>query len=160
MHPPICQPPICQRNPICQRFFWKWKIDKSGKWGISENKFGWNFRKIIFWFKKRYFKLIFCWKLKIIRKNYGLGIHPGPPQFHTPSVQHISSTQKGHSFSAPKIPQFHTKNPSVQHKPLSSTPKNPQFHPPQFHTKNPSVPHKKPLYKRALQFFFYIIFKY
>ena len=78
MHPPICQPPICQRNPICQRFFWKWKIDKSGKRGISENKFGWNFRKIIFWFKKRYFKLIFCWKLKIIRKNYGLGIHPMP----------------------------------------------------------------------------------
>ena len=38
-----------------------------------------------------------------------------------PSVQHISSTQKGHSFSAPEIPQFNTKNPSVTHeKPLSS----------------------------------------
>ena len=65
----------------------------------------------------------------------------GPSQFHTPSVQHIGSTQMGHSFSAPKIPQFHT--------PLSSTPKTPQFntknpsipHAPQFHTKNPSVPH-------------------
>ena len=39
-----------------------------------------------------------------------------------PSVRHISSTQKGRSFSAPKIPQFHIKNPSVQHIP-------------QFHTK-------------------------
>ena len=29
----------------------------------------------------------------------------GPPQFNTPSVQHISSTQKGHSFLAPKIPE-------------------------------------------------------
>ena len=66
---------------------------------------------------------------------------PGPPQFHIPpSVQHTSSTQKGHSFSAPEIPKFHTKNPSVQHNPLSSTPKTPQFH-----TKNPSVPHRKPL---------------
>ena len=76
----------------------------------------------------------------------------GRPQFHIPSVQYISSTQKGHSFSAPKIPQFHTKNPSVQHTPLSSTPKTPQFHPlsstpktpqfhpPQFNTKNPSAP--------------------
>ena len=58
-----------------------------------------------------------------------------------PSVQHISSTQKGHSFSAPKslsstpkTPQFNT-NPSVPHQktlsstPLSSTPKTPQFHP-------------------------------
>ena len=60
----------------------------------------------------------------------------------SPSVQHISSIQKGQSFSAPKIPQFNTKNPSVQHTPLSSTPKNPQFHTPlsstlktpQFHT--------------------------
>ena len=39
----------------------------------------------------------------------------GPPQLHTPSTQHISSTLKGHSFSAPKIPQFNTENPSVQH---------------------------------------------
>ena len=56
-----------------------------------------------------------------------------------------------HTFSAPKIPQFHTKNPSVQHKSLSSTPKTPQFHPlsstsktPQFNT-HPSVQHQKPL---------------
>ena len=47
-----------------------------------------------------------------------------------PSVQHINSTQKDHSFSAPKIPQFHTTNPSVQHTP-------------QFHTENPSVPNPK-----------------
>ena len=69
-----------------------------------------------------------------------------PPQFHTPppSVEHISSTQKGHSFEAPKIPQFHVKNPSVQYrkplrptqKPLSSTPKTPLFH-----TKNSSLQH-------------------
>ena len=65
----------------------------------------------------------------------------GPPQFHTPSVQHISSTQKGYSFSAHKIPLFHTKDPSVPHvKPFGSPPKTPQFQPPQFHTKNPSVP--------------------
>ena len=85
----------------------------------------------------------------------------GPPQFHSPLVQHISSTQKGHSFSALKIPQYHTKNPTVQHtpqfhtkktqvphlKPLSSTPKTPQFQTPlsstpkapQFHTKNPLI---------------------
>ena len=50
----------------------------------------------------------------------------GPPQFHTP----LSSTQKDHSFSALKIPQYHTKNPSVPHAP-------------QFHTRNPSVLTKK-----------------
>ena len=32
VHPPICH------TPICQHFFWNWKCDKSGKWGISENK--------------------------------------------------------------------------------------------------------------------------
>ena len=32
VHPPICQP------PICQRFFWKWKIDKSGTLGIAHHK--------------------------------------------------------------------------------------------------------------------------
>ena len=90
---------------------------------------------------------LFSYKPKIILVKY----LRGPPQFHTPSVQHISSTQKGHSFSAPKILQFHTKNPSVQLNPLSSTPKTHQFNtPPQFHTKNPSVPspsvpHPKPL---------------
>ena len=47
------------------------------------------------------------------------------PQFDT-SVLH-----KDHTFSAPKIPQFNTEKPSVQHrKPLSST-------------QNPSVPQKK-----------------
>ena len=80
----------------------------------------------------------------------------------------LSSTHQFHTkeplLSAPKIPQLHTKNPSVQHTPqlhtrnpsvphqkflssylsvphqipLSSTPKIPQFH-----TKNPSVPHQK-----------------
>ena len=49
----------------------------------------------------------------------------------SPSVQHISN-----SFSALKIPHFHTKNSSVPHIP-------------QFNTKNPSVPHKIALYKRA-----------
>ena len=68
-----------------------------------------------------------------------------------PSFQHISSTKKGHSFSAPEIRQFHTKNPWDPHqKPLSSTQKTLQFHTqtPQFHTKtlqvhteNPSVPY-------------------
>ena len=69
-----------------------------------------------------------------------------PPQFNT-SVPH-----KDQTFSAPKIlqfhtknPQFHTKNPSVpppsvpHQKSLSST----QL--PQFHPKNPSVPLQKPL---------------
>ena len=63
----------------------------------------------------------------------------------SPSVQHISSTQKGHSFSALKIPEFYTKNPTVQHTPQFHT-KNPRVqHTPQFHTKNPQVPHLKPL---------------
>ena len=74
-----------------------------------------------------------------------------PPQFNT-SVLH-----RDHTFSAPQIPQFNTRNPSVQHQnpsllyekpissthpsvplqePLSSTPK-----PRQFHTKNLSVQH-------------------
>ena len=44
-----------------------------------------------------------------------------------PSVQHISSTLKGHSFSAPKIPQFNT--------PLSFTPKTTRFN-----TNNLSIP--------------------
>ena len=38
-----------------------------------------------------------------------------PLSFTPPSVQHINSTQQGHSFLAPKIPQFNTL--------LSSTPK-------------------------------------
>ena len=51
-----------------------------------------------------------------------LRIIKGPPLFHIPSVQHISSTQKGHFFSAPKTPQFHT--------PVSSTLKTLQFNTP------------------------------
>ena len=58
--------------------------------------------------------------------------------YGSPSVQHISSTQKDHSFSGPKIPQFHTKNPSVLHqKPLSSTLKTRQFHTPLSSTPKP-----------------------
>ena len=71
----------------------------------------------------------------IERKSIYLGqnLTMGVPLSSTPlSVQHISITQKGRSFSAPKIPPFHTENSSVQHTP-------------QFHTKNPSVQHQKPL---------------
>ena len=65
-----------------------------------------------------------------------------------PSVQHVSSTQMGHFFSAPKIPQFHTKNPSVQQNRQFHT-KNPQFNKtvssipktPQLNTKKSSVQH-------------------
>ena len=53
------------------------------------------------------------------------------PQFNT-SVPH-----KDHTFSAPEIPQFHTKTPQFHTK-------TPQFNtPPQLHSKNPSVPHQK-----------------
>ena len=31
----------------------------------------------------------------------------------SPSVQHITSTQKGHSFSAPKTPELHTPLSSI-----------------------------------------------
>ena len=55
----------------------------------------------------------------------------------SPSVQHIGSRQD-HTFSAPKISQFNIKNPSVSYlnssvphlKPLSFTPKPPQFNTP------------------------------
>ena len=61
-----------------------------------------------------------------------------------PSVQHISSTHKSHSFSASKIPQF--KHPSVPHqKPLSFTPKTLRFN-----TKNPSVPHPSVQHRKPL----------
>ena len=84
------------------------------------------------------------------------------PVQHRPTQFNTSVPHKNHTFSAPTIPQFNTKNPSVQHrnssvphlkplsstlpsvshrKPLSSTPK-----PPQFHIKNPSVLHQKPLW--------------
>ena len=56
-----------------------------------------------------FIKIVFLWKF--------VKFPEGPPQFHAPpppSVQHISSAQKGHSSSAPKIPQFHTRNPSAQ----------------------------------------------
>ena len=53
------------------------------------------------------------------------------PLSSTPiSVQHISSTRKGYSFSAPKILQFHTRNSSVQQTP-------------QFNTKNLSFQNKE-----------------
>ena len=83
-----------------------------------------------------------AYHLPIDRKFPQIIPRRGVPLSSTPpSVQHISSTQKGLSFSAhkslsstPKTPQFNT-NPSVPHpKPLSST------QTPQFHTKNPSVP--------------------
>ena len=45
-------------------------------------------------------------------------------QFNIPSVQQISSTQKGHSFSASKISHFNTS--------LTSTPNTPQFTPEKF----------------------------
>ena len=68
----------------------------------------------------------------------------------TPSVQH-----KDHTFSAPEIPQFNTKNPSVQHeKPLSSTPKNVQFHIPLISTpKNPQFNTSLSLYRAFLSVF-------
>ena len=51
---------------------------------------------------------------------------------HDPSVLHISSTQKGHSFAAPRIRQFNTKKASFQHKCVRSI--------------NPLVQHKKRLF--------------
>ena len=60
------------------------------------------------------------------------------PQFQLPWVQHIGSTQKGHSFSASKIPQFNTENPSDQHTPHFHTPS--VLHTPQFHTPLGSTP--------------------
>ena len=63
-----------------------------------------------------------------MKKGTNLGV---PLSSTPPSVQHISSTQKGHFLlapkslsSTPKIPQFQTK------KPLSSTSKTPQFYTP------------------------------
>ena len=59
-------------------------------------------------------------RLRLHRKNQ-------PKIFLETKIQH-----KDHTFSAPDIPQFNTKNPSVQHrKPLNST--------------HPSVQHPKPL---------------
>ena len=58
---------------------------------------------------------------KLIRQN--ILPTPSPNLEGSPSLSHpISSTHqldtKGHSFPAPKIPQFNTKIPSVQHKKL------------------------------------------
>ena len=107
--------------------------------------------------------MIFLSPISSLTLGISLSPNPnlGPPQFHTPSIQHISSKQKSHSFSAPEIPQFHTKNSSVPHqKLLGSTPKTPKFHTvltstpntpqfhtktPQFHTKYPSIQHQKTL---------------
>ena len=55
--------------------------------------------------------------LRILYKNNNILFIWLPLRFHTPSIQHIGSTQKGHSFSAPKIPQFHTPL-SFTHDPL------------------------------------------
>ena len=63
----------------------------------------------------------------------------GPPQFQTPLTSTHQFHTEGPLLFSPKIPQFHTQNPSVQHKSLSSTPKTPQFN------TNPSVPHQKSL---------------
>ena len=76
--------------------------------------------------------------------HYRVSISSTPPQFNTRgplvfSSQNSSVPHQKPLSSTPKTPQFHTKNPSVQHKPLSSTPKTPQFNTP------PSVPHQKPL---------------
>ena len=69
--------------------------------------------------------------LKIWRKTWKSTLKIEAVYFRrVPSVQHISSTQKGHFFLAPKIPQFHIENQSVQETP-------------QFYTKKPSVPHQK-----------------
>ena len=65
--------------------------------------------------------------------QFPMSEYPSVP--HRPPQFNISVPHKDHNFSAPEISQFHTKNPSVQHIPLSSTPK-----PPKFHTENPSVP--------------------
>ena len=78
---------------------------------------------------------------------------PHPPQFNT-SVPHKRATpfQPPKSLSSTlKTPQFN-KPPSVQHqKPLSFTPK-----PPQFLTETPSVPHQKPLSSTHPPLFAYI----
>ena len=64
--------------------------------------------------------------------------YPSVP--HRPPQSNTSVPLLDHTFSAPEISQFNTKNSPVQHNPLSSTSKTPQFN-----TKTPSVPHQKPL---------------
>ena len=66
---------------------------------------------------------------KRCRHRLGMGWIEYPSVPHRPPQFNTSVPLLDHTFSAPKIPQFHTKNPSVPHqKPLSSTPKTPQFH--------------------------------
>ena len=79
----------------------------------------------------------------------------GSPHFHNPSVQHISSTQKGHSFQ-PQLSASLTQkslsstHPSVQHQKRQFNTKNPSFrHTPQFNTPLSSTP---PHFKTALSF--------
>ena len=103
-----------------------------------------------FWYI--FLSLKFLWFLSFnnpASKYFLYGRRGDRRNFQTPSAQHINSTQKGHSFAAPKIPQFNTPlsstHPSVPHpNPLSFT-HSPVPHTPQFHTKNPSVPHQRPL---------------
>ena len=71
------------------------------------------------------FQGYFFHRFKIFKK--GLKIYC-PPLFHMP----LSSTQKGHSFSVPKICQFNTKNPSSIHSSVQYTL--------QLNTKNSSGP--------------------
>ena len=35
---PICQPPICQRNPICQHFFGNKKVTNRVRWEFQKIK--------------------------------------------------------------------------------------------------------------------------
>ena len=86
---------------------------------------------------------VFDCRLKSVSIEYP-SVPQGPSQFNT------SFPHKNHTFSMPKIPQFNTENPSVQHQnpsvqhtpqfntPLSSTPKT-------LSSTHPSVPHQKPL---------------
>ena len=78
-------------------------------------------------------------KPKIYHIKFNNKEYMGPPQFHTP----LSSTHQLHiegplHFS-PQNPSVPHQNPSVQHNPVSSTPKTPQFNTP------PSVLHQKQL---------------
>ena len=95
--------------------FWYWSCDSGFQFTISSSY--WKFKR-----NNRIVKNIFPFQFHV-------SIWVPLSSTQTPSVQHIGSTQRPHLFS--------TQNPSVLHqKPLSSTPK-----PPQFHTKNSSVPH-------------------
>ena len=86
------------------------------------------------------------WPIKskrVKRTNYSYFLYEYPlvphraPQFNA-SVQH-----KNHTFPAPKIPQFHTNNSSVQHQSL------PIPHTPQVNTNSSSVQHTPQTVKLA-----------